>query len=244
MMKKSILTGLCLLLSAVAFSGCFNHSAAPKPSKVQVTKKYSVGAFDQIKSTAPASITFMQGNAIKVEAEGPENYVERLRVTVKGKTLHIDMADKLFSKNNCKDLKFTIVAPKLSDIDHYGVGNFTLKGKVEVDELSIELDGVGNIQTDNLIVRRLEVDSDGVGSIHLKGKAEQASYEQNGVGSIKAKDMIVTDLSVEQNGVGSVSCYASDTIRIDCNGVGSVDYYGDPHVKQLNKSGVGSVNKK
>ena len=243
-MKTSILSGICLLMSAFAFSGCFNYSAAPKPSKVQVTKKYSVDAFDQIKSTAPASITFTQGSAIKVEAEGPENYVERLRVTVKGKTLHIDMEDKLFSKNNCENLKFTIVAPNLNDIDHYGVGNFTLQDKVKVDELSIELGGVGNVQTDELIVRKLEVESDGVGSILLSGKAQQASYEQNGVGSIKAKDMEVSDLTVEQNGVGSVTCYASGTIRIDCNGVGSVDYYGDPQVKQLNKSGVGSINKK
>lgn len=242
-MKTRILSSVFLLLSALFFSGCFQYSTGPRPSKQQVIKKYSVDAFNQIENNAPAAIVFTQGEVIKVEAEGPENYVSQLRVTVEDGTLNIDVDDKKYKNVGGDHTVLTITAPDLRSISQQSVGGIHLEGEVSVGDLSIVSDGVGSIEADNLNARELKVYLRGVGSIHLTGKAERATYELEGVGSLKAKDMLVSDVSVEQNGVGSVSCYASGTISIQSDGIGSVDYYGNPRVKHLNKSGIGSVNK-
>jgi hypothetical protein len=56
-----------------------------------MTKKYSVTPFNKIENKAPANIVFTQGNATKVEADGPDNYIPQLIVMVKDSTLSISM---------------------------------------------------------------------------------------------------------------------------------------------------------
>ena len=63
-----------------------------------MTKKYSVTPFNKIENKAPANIVFTQGNATKVEADGPDNYIPQLIVMVKDSTLSISM-DKDKFKN-------------------------------------------------------------------------------------------------------------------------------------------------
>ena len=52
-----------------------------------MTKKYSVTPFNKIENKAPANIVFTQGNATKVEADGPDNYIPQLIVMVKDLSL-------------------------------------------------------------------------------------------------------------------------------------------------------------
>lgn len=232
----SLLGGVFLLL------GCCSCKDGVKPSENRITKKFSVDPFDQIVNETVANIVFTQGRDTKVEAEGPDNYVDGLQVKVNDRRLTMTMDKKKFSKN--ARLTIRITSPDLCLIQQGGVGNITLKDNVKVETLSIRSEGVGVIESENLTVRSLEVSQDGVGGITLKGRAETAKYYQNGVGSLKAQEMLTSDLVVEQNGVGSVSCYATENLSVDANGVGSVNYYGNPRTKDIRKSGVGSVSGK
>ena len=227
-MRTKTIYFFSLFLTITMMTGCFHISSGPKPSKSKMTKKYSVTPFNKIENKAPANIVFTQGNATKVEADGPDNYIPQLIVMVKDSTLSISMDKDKFK--NFKSSKINI--------------SIYLKDSVKVTDLSISAEGVGSIEANALMARSIKVSQEGVGSINLKGQAGHATYYLEGVGSLKAKDMIVSDVVVEQNGVGSVSCYASGTINISAQGVGSVNYYGDPRVTGLKKSGIGSVKSK
>lgn len=242
-MKTKMIYSFSLLLAVPMITGCIHYSSEPKASKNNITKKYSVNAFDKIENRAPAKIIFTQGSTAKVEAYGPDNYVSHLTVVTKNSTLSIGVDDKKF-RNLKNNIVISITSPTLCSIKQKGVGSITLKDSVKVTDLSIKAEGVGSIETDALIAHSIEVSQEGVGSIKLTGQANNAKYYLDGVGSLKAKDMIVSDAIVEQNGVGSVTCYASGTIDISTQGVGSVNYYGNPQVIGLKKSGIGSVKSK
>lgn len=243
-MKTKAVYFFSLLLAITMTTSCINFSSAPKPSKNIITKKYSITPFDKIENKAPAQIVFTQGSAMRVEAEGPENYISHLIISIKDSTLSISTDKDKFKNLKSSKIKISITAPYLHSIKQRGIGSIHLKDSVKVTDLSISAEGVGSIEADALTARSIQVSQEGVGSISLKGQADKARYYLEGVGSLKAKDMIVSDAVVEQNGVGSVSCYASGTIYIEAQGVGSVNYYGNPQVTGLKKSGIGSVKSK
>ena len=224
-MRTKTIYFFSLFLTITMMTGCFHISSGPKPSKSKMTKKYSVTPFNKIENKAPANIVFTQGNATKVEADGPDNYIPQLIVMVKDSTLSISMDKDKFKNFKSSKINISITSPVLCNIKQRGVGSIYLKDSVKVTDLSISAEGVGSIEANALMARSIKV-------------------SQEGVGSLKAKDMIVSDVVVEQNGVGSVSCYASGTINISAQGVGSVNYYGDPRVTGLKKSGIGSVKSK
>ena len=239
-MKTKNILYFSFLLIAFTMTGCINISV-PMPSKNKMTKKYSVPAFNKIENQASAHIIFTQDNTIKVEADGPDNYIPHLVIMVKDSTLSINL-DKNKFKNS--KINLSITCPDLRYIKQQGIGSIYLKDSMKLTELSIRAEGVGSIEADALTARSISVSQEGVGSINLKGQTKHATYYLEGVGSLKAKDMIASDVIVEQNGVGSISCYASGTISISAQGVGSVNYYGNPQVTKLNKSGIGSVKSK
>lgn len=243
-MKTKTVYYLGMLLAIITMASCIHVSSGPKPSKNKMTKKYSVIPFNRIENEAPANIVFIQGNAAKVEANGPDNYIPHLIVTIEDSTLSISMDKEKFKSFKNAKIDITITSPDLCGIKQKGLGSIYLKDSVQVADLSISAEGVGSIEANALMARSIKVSQEGVGSISLKGQAGHATYYLEGVGSLKAKDMIASDAVVRQYGVGSISCYASGTIDISAQGVGSVKYYGNPQVTGLNKSGIGSIKSK
>lgn len=243
-MKTKTVYYFSVLLAIITMTGCIHVSSGPKPSKNKMTKKYSVTSFNRIENKAPANIVFTQGDVAKVEANGPDNYIPYLLITIEDSTLSISMDKEKFKSLKNAKIDITITSPDLRDIRQKGLGSIYLKDSVQVTELSISAEGVGNIEANALMAHSIKVSQKGVGSINLKGQSSHATYYLEGVGSLKAKDLIASDAVIRQNGVGSISCYASGTINISAQGVGSIDYYGNPQVTGLNKSGIGSINSK
>ena len=69
-------------------------SILPTPSALIERSVTFTLSFNKIENKAPANIVFTQGNATKVEADGPDNYIPQLIVMVKDSTLSISMATK------------------------------------------------------------------------------------------------------------------------------------------------------
>lgn len=209
-----------------------------------ISKNYNVGNFSAIDTDIVGNVIFTQSSATSVSAEGEEDMVNNLVVTVENNTLKLSKKKnlkRLFGNRKAKRLVVKVSAPNIYKIESDGVGNITLEGQVTTDRLNIESDGVGNITAMQLNCNQLTIDSDGVGNIHLKGKGEYAEFKSDGVGNIDAQEFIAEDAKVHSDGVGNVKCYASKNIELYGNGVGNIIYYGKPNVKSLSKNGIGKI---
>lgn len=212
----------------------------------EVSRTFEIEPFTMIDSDIVGNVIFTQSEEeFSVEAEGDEELVENLRVEVKDQQLILRDAKKtgrkLIGRFRANKLTVKISSPELVRIQSDGAGGITLEGEVVVDRLEIESDGVGNIEALDLHCGELRVDSDGVGSVKLGGSGTKAILSSSGVGGIDAQHYQAKDVIVELLGMGGIKCYASGEIELYGKGVGGITYYGDPDIKVLDKSGVGKI---
>ncbi len=242
--KKTFSLVIALLALIGLQTACAqNRSKTDQSENSTIAKKFNVANFSAIETGIVGSVIFTQSNVTGVTAEGDENLVNRLIVTVEDDELKLSLKanSKIKIRNKRPKLTIKISSPNLYKIDSDGVGNITLEGVVKTENLHIDSEGVGNIRASQLECDQLTVESEGVGNIRLKGKGRVAKYTLNGVGNIDTSDFIAEEVIVHSSGVGNVKCYASKNIELYSNGVGGIVYYGKPNIKALDKSGVGSI---
>lgn len=243
MRTKLFLLTLAIAITQMGMSSCVNIQSSNESSGKNIEKKFTTEPFDIIDTEAVAKIEFVQSQQTYVRAEGDEEAVNNLRVSNENGKLKIRMIDKKLHNGKSNNMKLTIYisSPELTKINHEGVGAFVLKDKVELDNILIEYEGVGNLIAENLIVNNINIDYEGVGNVKLTGKATTAKFNSDGVGSINAKDFDVDHLTVRALGVGSIKCRANGTIDLSSDGVGGITYWGNPEVLKLNKNGIGKI---
>ena len=168
-----------------------------------VSEDCKVGEFSAINLQSVGNIVFTQSDTYSCRMEGPFEYVDKTKVTVKG-------------VKNVKNLTFYITAPDLNNVKIDGVGNFNATESLKLKNITFKLDGVGNCEVKNLRCDEVQliVDGvgnmemnvncntvkakvDGVGNITLSGKADRASLKRDGVGRINHKKLKCPDVSTK-----------------------------------------------
>ena len=179
-----------------------------------VSEDCKVGEFSAINLQSVGNIVFTQSDTYSCRMEGPFEYVDKTKVTVKGETLVIEYKQKNVKK--VKNLTFYITDPDLNNVKIDGVGNFNARESLKLKNITFKLDGVGNCEVKNLRCDEVQliVDGvgnmemnvncntikakvDGVGNITLSGKADRASLKRDGVGRINHKKLKCPDVSTK-----------------------------------------------
>ncbi|MDR1517039.1 MAG: DUF2807 domain-containing protein [Dysgonamonadaceae bacterium] len=218
-----------------------NACEAGKESTRIMNKNFDVSPFHAIESEIVGNVVFKQSDRQSVSVRGSENLVKNLIVEVDNGKLKLSAQKTAKKRNASHKLTVSVSAPGIEKIDLGGVGNLKLSGSVKSDSLSIALSGVGNFDAEDLEVQSLFVESEGVGNIHLKGRANSVKIKSDNVGNIDASAFIARAVRVNLSGVGNVTCYASDILHITASGVGNITYLGNPAAKTIDRSGVGKV---
>ena len=163
MTKNIFIVAIAVLLS-VAFCSL---------SAQNVSKDYNVDEFSAINLQSVGNIIFTQSAGCSCRLEGPSEFVEKTRVTVKNGTLELKL----------KNIAF--------ELD--GVGNCNVKS-LYCDELKLDVDGVGNMKL-NVDCSTIKAKVDGVGNITVSGKADAAFFKRDGVGKINSKNLKCKDVT-------------------------------------------------
>lgn len=229
------------LFAAMLLISAFMHTACTQDRTI--TKNYRMPAFTAIESNSAGNIFFRQGNTTSVRAEGNEDLLDKLKVSVLNGVLMIDMEERTWKrfKNKKNKLTIFITSPSLEALELNGVGNIKLEGTVNTPRIEIESDGVGNLAAENLVCDHIILTSDGVGNLRLAGTTNTISITSDGVGNIHAEHLIAHSADVISNGVGNVRFHAAKTADVSANGIGNVSYYGNPETKNIRKNGLGKV---
>ncbi len=198
-------------------------------------------AFSAIEIDGVFHVYLTQGNTESVRLEADENLLDLIETINEGDKLIVRVKDGVeFKKAKKTDVYITL--RNINDLDIGGVVQLESTTPITAKQLTLEIGGVCNVEMD-VACDYFEVQADMVGSLKLRGSAKEAVIENNGVGSLKAFDLQVDKLTLENSGVGSAEVNAQQEISIDASGIGSVRYKGDPTVKSMSSSGLGSVKK-
>ena len=237
---KNIKTILSALLLVVVATSCTLASQ----NREKVEKSFSIKSFTSVRSHIVGNVIYTQSDDVSVYAEGEKRLMDLLVITEESDgALHIFLDAKIKNVRK-RDLTVYISSPTIEKAILSGVGGFKMEGTVDVDNLIIDFEGVGNFEAMYLKANNVEVTYEGVGNLILGGTTNYLTIDSDGVGLVNAEKLRAKNAVVRSNGVGGVRVYASESIDIYNNGVGNVSYYGDPEVKDLKNSGVGKIRAK
>ena len=174
---------------------------------------------------------------------GNEDLVNKLQVVQTGDLLELTLDEEesgaFFMK---EELQIDLDITDLSEIRFEGVGNIKNSGTLDVGEMLIAGNGVGNLSLD-LNAQSLNARLNFVGNMTLKGSANEMTLVNEGIGNIDASDFSVQNVDLTSSGIGAVSVHCEGELTLKVDGIGVVNYTGNPTIISEKVSGIGKVNR-
>jgi len=185
-----------------------------------------------------------------IKVSGSEFWVNKIQHQVNDGQLHISTPDEykwaplhLGKKFSTNDLTIRISTPGVKGIRSGAVGNVMIPNAFKIDDLKLDIKGIGKFQADSLYVYALKTSAEGVGSIVLGGQSRKAEFDMKGTGLIDASGLIADSVYAEVKGIGSVKCNPIIYLRGKVKGIGSLTYKEEPKEKNTEMSGIGRIGK-
>jgi hypothetical protein len=181
----------------------------------------SVAPFTTIANSGPVSVHSEVGKAQSVTVSGNDELVADLLTEVVGNELKIHMRHETTNFNSHRDsLRVSITMPQLAAFTMGGAGE-TVITHMSGDSLDVRFGGAGSLKADGS-VRTLTLNVGGVGSIDTRElHADTATVNVGGVGH--GKVWAGTRLDASVGGVGSLTYYGEPkTVNTNGGGLGSI----------------------
>lgn len=156
--------------------------------------------------------------------------------------LVVDTSDGIYPSFHAR---LTVYAEQLTRIETDGAGSVRVAGAAPVDELLLNVDGLGSIHYEGA-PERLIVLSSGAGSVFARSTSDapaaSVQIDVDGSGSVDTSKLAAVDLSVTSNGLGSVDArIAGGDLHIVVDGAGSVTWRGTASTIDIDDDGLGRV---
>jgi len=221
--------------------GCHVGSKAEdRDAGPEVSRNYSVGAFDKVAVAGPYEVNVVSGGAPKVSAKGGANLLDETEVVVEGDTLKIQPKKHRgihFNWHSGKAI-FTVNAAALHGASIAGSGG------INVDKVAGDFDGdvagSGDLKLASVAGGKVKLSIAGSGGIDAAGKADSVDLSIAGSGDIRAGGLASRTADVSIAGSGNVATQASEAADVSIMGSGDVEVTGGAKCK-VSKAGSGNV---
>lgn len=215
-------------------------------SKKKVTTQQNLKYFKRIVMSTPYNVHFVQGDKNVVKIVGPKAEVASVVLRVSGETLYIERTAKhsrmFFSSSD--DVDIYVTSPDLTQLEIKGSGDFEANRRVDTDQLTVSINGSGDIDFKDVICDKLVASISGSGDIDF-GKVEclSASANIHGSGDIDFKNLKANKMQFSVKGSGDVEANLNNAGSVDCEVFGSGTIKLSGMAKSLNKNvrGLGNV---
>jgi Putative auto-transporter adhesin, head GIN domain len=204
---------LLLLLVAIIAAGCGGGTPT--------TQTRSVGSFDRLDVSGDINVDVVPGDSGDVEVTAGEKVIDRVVTEASGGVLHVGIRDRgiVIGPDPFDDVRVQVSAASLDGIRVEGSSDLKL-GRIDRDELSIEVNGSGDIEASGT-VGNLIATIEGAGDAHLF--------------DLEAKTATVT-----VQGAGDAELNVTDKLDVTVQGAGDIRYRGNPSIRQ-SVQGAGDI---
>jgi hypothetical protein len=207
----------CLLLLAVALTGCGGTGQGTEGSGTVTTEHRDVAFFTRIDLAGTAKLIARVGPPTSLSVRGDDNLLKQITTKVTGGELLVSQSGDFTTHDG---ITVEVASPYLEGVAVSGIGDLVATG-VRADHFYANLSGTGSLET--------------------SGRATQVDAELSGVGSERLGQLRSEETRVEVSGTGSASVYATEFLEAQVTGTGSIAYGGDPARIRKRIKGSGSV---
>lgn len=219
---------------------CFNISLSAQGSHYRGwVEERAVEPFSELEVSGFFNVYLRQGNSTMVEVASTGVPLHEINIYNSGDKLVIDR-DRKFTWGTLRRVDIYIQVVDLERIEMDGVGNIYTEDQLKLNRLEVECSGVGKAFLD-IDVAELDIEMDGVGGMVIRGAAEQAYIENSSIGKVDAYDLQAQFMDIENTNIGSVWVFAEQELLVESNGIGSVHIRGEAVIKRMDISGLGRV---
>lgn len=186
-----------------------NTLAAPTGGTPTASNKQQVKIprFNRLSVATVGTVTFKQAPKCSMHIYGSKRLMDKIRYRVDNNELVIDFGpDGAHNVNRGEKLYIDITAPTLKSIDFDGVGQFSCDSTIHIDnDLTISLNGVGDLHVEDLRCKSLNIEINGVGKAKINVQCQQhLDAEVSGIGSLTLRGRTAT-LSTDRSGIGRIN---------------------------------------
>ena len=168
-----------------------------------------------ISSVINADIVFGSAQGVSVSAD--DNIIDLVKTEVRQNTIFVYLEDGSYDEIT---VNVTITNTDLSELSSEGVNNIDVSGFEQLDDLTVHISGVGNLE--------------------MSGSVTDLTLNSSGSMNASAFDLITENSEIILSGVGNVSITVNNQLTGSVSGVGNIFYKGNPTVG-VTVSGVGNV---
>lgn len=258
-MKRFLL--LALTVFAV-FSGVYAEendcmvTAGPDGKNVKTVYR-KVSNFTKIAVNGYVTVYYTQGSKRSVKIKGPSEKLKDLDLTVSNNTLSVtfkgstsirysfnisDIFGSLSGQDSGGDgIYVYVTSPDLVGVKVFGSGDFICQGRLDTDNMYIELKGSGDIKFKDIICDGISTNLIGSGDISIKKlDALNSKVALTGSGDIDISQKNTKHTDVLLKGSGDISISFANCGRLESSLKGSGDITFSGTVGSMNKKSLGS----
>jgi len=243
-MNRSMITRISLpaviiaCLATSLLSGCSWLNGCEEGIGPVVEKNIVVGAFTGISVDGSLDVILHTEGTTGVRLEGQANMIELITTEVKNDLLVVG-SKKCYSTNG--KLVVHVTQPSMALLRVTGSGSISCDGTLHASDLSLEVEGSGDIKLD-LATVGLNTLVEGSGDIVVTGECSTLKATVTGSGNVDAYGLRTSDAQAEVTGSGDIRVNVLNNLNAEVTGSGDINFTGDPIVtKKI--TGSGAVSK-
>jgi len=221
-------------IALVTLSGC-----AFAPRGPVVSEDRDIDAATSVVLDTSGDLTIREGKPSLV-IHAPSSVLDDLTSEVKDGVLVLGVKrgtpDFVVGK-----ISYELTLPSLDGLEINGSGD--IESDVPGESLTIEINGSGSLDIDDIDASAVTLEISGSGDVELSGRADELTIRIDGSADVRADELTSADVSIELDGSGDIAVAASSTLDVSLSGSGSVEYEGDPEVTR-DISGSGEVSRR
>jgi len=184
-----------------------------------LTETRDLDSFHSIWTDVVAKIELTQGSPQEVKIEGYENILDVVETNVADGVL-VMRYNQCVNNRAGDELKVTITLADLNNLTLSGVGDIISQNDLDLEDLAISMSGVGNITLKGK-VQNLDITSSGVGGINSFDLTSQTTtVSSSGVGDVKVT--VIQELNAYLSGMGNVLYKGHPSVNASVSGFGKV----------------------
>jgi hypothetical protein len=203
---------LILLVVGFLFQACNDDDPQPCLDGSGTVNQHllSFDSFDEIELSGPIDLHVIQSTELQVVVDATDNVFSRLENKQSGNRIEIGFLENTCFTSDISAL-VTIMVPNLREI---------------------AIEGESNVTSDILMLDQLSIVVSGVGNIELNGQIITQSISSSGVMNVRNFEMLSNDVTINVSGSGDFEVSCSDNLDIVVSGTATIKYKGNPQIDQ------------
>jgi hypothetical protein len=234
----------------VAIMAVVSVLAVQAADRQRVKEQRRTARFERIRLLGSPDIKYRQADSLSVYVVAPKSVARHVVTEVEGNCLVVRMKGngnrllKIGSVNG-DGVTVYVTSPDLTAVELLGSGDFSGKGRLDTDRLSVSVKGSGSIKFDDIICDDIKTVLVGSGDADIKRlDALRSSVEVVGSGSVEMSQRKVRQTRVELKGSGDVTLKLQDCGELHTRllGSGDVTLSGNVGSHKYYKRGTGDID--